>query len=82
MTAGTLLAGILGAVVSVPLFTHDHVVGALSVFCGTCRQCLGGRFALCADTDVKQPPGQAKRSGRSRRITSSRVAMCAPFAIR
>ena len=39
----------------------DHVVGALSVFCGTCRQCLGGRFALCADTDVKQPPGQAKR---------------------
>jgi S-(hydroxymethyl)glutathione dehydrogenase/alcohol dehydrogenase len=39
----------------------DHVVGALSVFCGTCRQCLGGRFALCADTEVKQPPGQAKR---------------------
>ena len=39
----------------------DHVVGALSVFCGTCRQCLGGRFALCADTDVKQPPGQAQR---------------------
>jgi S-(hydroxymethyl)glutathione dehydrogenase/alcohol dehydrogenase len=39
----------------------DHVVGALSVFCGSCRQCLGGRFALCADTDVKQPPGKAKR---------------------
>jgi len=39
----------------------DHVVGALSVFCGTCKQCLGGRFALCADTDVKQPPGKAKR---------------------
>ena len=39
----------------------DHVVGALSVFCGTCRQCLGGRFALCADSDVKQPPGQAQR---------------------
>jgi S-(hydroxymethyl)glutathione dehydrogenase/alcohol dehydrogenase len=39
----------------------DHVVGALAVFCGTCRQCLGGRFALCADTDVKQPPGQARR---------------------
>jgi S-(hydroxymethyl)glutathione dehydrogenase/alcohol dehydrogenase len=39
----------------------DHVVGALSVFCGTCKQCLGGRFALCQDTEVKQPPGQAKR---------------------
>lgn len=39
----------------------DHVVGALSVFCGTCPQCLGGRFALCSDTDVKQPPGKARR---------------------
>jgi len=39
----------------------DRVVGALAVFCGACRQCLGGRFALCADTDVKQPPGQARR---------------------
>ena len=39
----------------------DHVVGALAVFCGTCKQCLGGRFALCQDTDVKQPPGKAKR---------------------
>ncbi|MFO1327171.1 MAG: Zn-dependent alcohol dehydrogenase [Rubrivivax sp.] len=39
----------------------DPVVGALSVFCGSCRQCLGGRFALCMDTDVKQPPGKAKR---------------------
>jgi threonine dehydrogenase-like Zn-dependent dehydrogenase len=39
----------------------DRVVGALSVFCGACRQCLGGRFALCADTDVKQPPGKAQR---------------------
>lgn len=39
----------------------DHVVGALSVFCGTCPQCLGGRFTLCADTEVKQPPGKARR---------------------
>ncbi len=39
----------------------DHVVGALSVFCGLCRNCLGGRFALCQDTDVKQPPGKARR---------------------
>lgn len=39
----------------------DHVVGALSVFCGTCPQCLGARFALCQNKDVKQPPGKAKR---------------------
>lgn len=39
----------------------DHVVGALAVFCGTCKQCLGGRFALCSDTDVKQPPGKSRR---------------------
>lgn len=43
----------------------DHVVGALAVFCGTCKQCLGGRFALCQDTDVKQPPGKAKRLSRA-----------------
>jgi S-(hydroxymethyl)glutathione dehydrogenase/alcohol dehydrogenase len=48
----------------------DHVVGALSVFCGTCRQCLGGRFALCGDTDVKQPPGQAKRLSDGGRAVS------------
>lgn len=42
----------------------DHVVGALAVFCGTCKQCLGGRFALCMDTDVKQPPGKAQRLAR------------------
>lgn len=48
----------------------DHVVGALSVFCGICRQCLGGRFALCADTDVKQPPGKAKRLARGEQSVS------------
>lgn len=48
----------------------DHVVGALSVFCGTCRQCLGGRFALCVDTDVKQPPGQAKRLSKAQQPVS------------
>lgn len=42
----------------------DHVAGALSVFCGACPQCLGGRFALCMDSDVKQPPGKAKRLSR------------------
>ena len=39
----------------------DHVVGTLSVFCGTCPQCVCGRQVLCQDTSVKQPPGQAKR---------------------
>jgi S-(hydroxymethyl)glutathione dehydrogenase/alcohol dehydrogenase len=48
----------------------DHVVGALAVFCGACRQCLGGRFALCADTDVKQPPGQARRLSHGGRPVS------------
>jgi S-(hydroxymethyl)glutathione dehydrogenase/alcohol dehydrogenase len=43
----------------------DHVVGALAVFCGVCKQCLGGRFVLCADPEVKQPPGQAKRLSRA-----------------
>lgn len=48
----------------------DHVVGALSVFCGTCKQCLGGRFALCTDTDVKQPPGKARRLSHAGRPVS------------
>ncbi|MDE1947256.1 MAG: Zn-dependent alcohol dehydrogenase [Burkholderiales bacterium] len=48
----------------------DHVVGALSVFCGTCRQCLGGRFALCQDGDVKQPPGKAERLARGEQKVS------------
>jgi S-(hydroxymethyl)glutathione dehydrogenase/alcohol dehydrogenase len=46
------------------------VVGALSVFCGTCKQCLGGRFALCADTDIKQPPGKAHRLAEGGRLVS------------
>lgn len=48
----------------------DHVVGALSVFCGTCKQCLGGRFALCGDPDVKQPPGKAQRLASEGRTVS------------
>lgn len=48
----------------------DHVVGALAVFCGTCKQCLGGRFALCADPDVKQPPGKAQRLSRQGQVVS------------
>jgi len=39
----------------------DHVVGCLSVFCGTCPACVSGRQVLCANPDVKQAPGAAKR---------------------
>lgn len=58
----------------------DHVVGALSVFCGTCPQCLGGRFALCMDTDVKQPPGKAKRLSRVGSQPVSQVFNLSGFA--
>jgi S-(hydroxymethyl)glutathione dehydrogenase/alcohol dehydrogenase len=58
----------------------DHVVGALSVFCGTCTQCLGGRFALCMDTDVKQPPGQAKRLSSTGQQPVSQVFNLSGFA--
>jgi S-(hydroxymethyl)glutathione dehydrogenase/alcohol dehydrogenase len=39
----------------------DHVVTCLSVFCGTCPQCVTGHPNLCENTDVKMPPGQSRR---------------------
>ena len=39
----------------------DHVITCLSVFCGTCEMCTDGRPSLCIDTDVKMPPGVARR---------------------
>src|SRR5205809_3026478 len=39
----------------------DHVITCLSVFCGTCPQCVTGHPNLCENTDVKMPPGQARR---------------------
>ena len=39
----------------------DHVITCLSVFCGTCPQCLTGHPNLCENTDVKMPPGVARR---------------------
>ena len=39
----------------------DHVITCLSVFCGTCPQCLTGHPNLCENTDVKMMPGQAHR---------------------
>jgi S-(hydroxymethyl)glutathione dehydrogenase/alcohol dehydrogenase len=39
----------------------DHVVTCLSVFCGTCENCTTGRPAICTNTEVKLPPGVARR---------------------
>jgi len=39
----------------------DQVITCLSVFCGTCPQCLTGHPNLCENTDVKMPPGAARR---------------------
>src|SRR6202047_2119604 len=39
----------------------DHVITCLSVFCGTCPQCLTGHPNLCENTDVKMMPGVARR---------------------
>jgi S-(hydroxymethyl)glutathione dehydrogenase / alcohol dehydrogenase len=39
----------------------DHVITCLSVFCGTCPQCVTGHPNLCESTDVKMPPGVSRR---------------------
>ncbi len=39
----------------------DHVITCLSVFCGTCSQCVTGHPNLCENTDVKMPPGVSRR---------------------
>ncbi len=39
----------------------DHVITCLSVFCGTCPQCVTGHPNLCEDTSVKMLPGVARR---------------------
>jgi len=39
----------------------DHVITCLSVFCGTCPQCITGHPNLCEDTSVKMLPGVAER---------------------
>lgn len=39
----------------------DHVITCLSVFCGTCEQCTSGRTVICTNTEVKLPPGAARR---------------------
>jgi len=39
----------------------DHVITCLSVFCGTCPQCLTGHPNLCENTEVKMPAGASRR---------------------
>jgi S-(hydroxymethyl)glutathione dehydrogenase/alcohol dehydrogenase len=39
----------------------DHVITCLSVFCGTCPQCVTGHPNLCENTEVKMPPGISRR---------------------
>ncbi|HYZ42087.1 MAG TPA: Zn-dependent alcohol dehydrogenase [Stellaceae bacterium] len=39
----------------------DHVITCLSVFCGTCPQCVTGHPNLCENTEVKMPPGASRR---------------------
>ena len=41
--------------------TGDHVITCPSVFCGACPQCLTGHPNLCENTEIRLPPGQARR---------------------
>ena len=39
----------------------DHVITCLSVFCGHCKFCLGGRPSLCLKLDTRRAPGEPSR---------------------
>jgi S-(hydroxymethyl)glutathione dehydrogenase / alcohol dehydrogenase len=39
----------------------DHVISCLSVFCGSCPQCVTGHTVLCEDTTVKLQPWMSRR---------------------
>jgi S-(hydroxymethyl)glutathione dehydrogenase / alcohol dehydrogenase len=39
----------------------DHVITCVSLFCGTCPQCLTGHPNLCENTEIKMPAGQSRR---------------------
>jgi len=48
----------------------DHVVACLVVYCGTCRQCTGGRPTLCSNKQVcnrqpDEPPRFADADGKA-----------------
>lgn len=39
----------------------DHVITCLSVFCGHCKYCLGGRPSLCNKLETRRGPDEAPR---------------------
>ncbi len=63
---GHEVAGVVEAVGSEVTYLQpgDHVIGCISVFCGTCPSCNTGHPYICEDTTVKMPPGQARRLWR------------------
>jgi S-(hydroxymethyl)glutathione dehydrogenase/alcohol dehydrogenase len=56
-------AGVVEAVGSEVRYVQpgDHVITCLSVFCGHCEYCLGGRPSLCAKADVRRGPTDPPR---------------------
>ncbi len=56
-------AGIVEAVGSEVHYVKpgDHVITCLSVFCGQCKFCLGGRPALCTKEGTRRSPDQPPR---------------------
>ena len=47
----------------------DHVVSCLSMFCGSCRNCLSGKPYLCENIDsLERQPGESPRLSRGGRI--------------
>lgn len=43
----------------------DHVITCLSVFCGQCEYCLGGRMSLCQEPAVRRGPGEEPRLSKN-----------------
>jgi S-(hydroxymethyl)glutathione dehydrogenase/alcohol dehydrogenase len=43
----------------------DHVIGCLSVFCGTCEYCATGRPYLCGGESTVRGPGEPPRLSRA-----------------
>jgi S-(hydroxymethyl)glutathione dehydrogenase/alcohol dehydrogenase len=58
----------------------DHVITCLSVFCGTCPQCVTGHPNLCENTDVKMPRGAARRLSWNRGDTMYQAFNLSSFA--
>jgi S-(hydroxymethyl)glutathione dehydrogenase/alcohol dehydrogenase len=63
MVLGHESAGIVEAVGSDVSYLKpgDHVISCLSVFCGHCEFCTSGHPSICQTSEVKLPPGAAKR---------------------